>query len=79
LDYVFGIESLPFPSGAFDAVFGPLGVVAVLLLLVVAMVRGWLIPGGQHKQVVKERDEWKQIALKGLSKGEELVELVEAQ
>jgi uncharacterized ion transporter superfamily protein YfcC len=76
LDYLFTIDPLPIPSGWFDAVMGPLGAIAVLLLLVMAMVRQWLVPGGQYKQVIKERDEWKAIALRGLSKGEELVKIV---
>lgn len=70
------VDPLPIPSNWFDQVLGPYGVVVLLLVLFIAMVRGWLVSGTQHKQVLKERDEWRDVALKGLSKGEELVEIV---
>ena len=35
---------------------------AILLLLIIAIVRGWLVPKPFVDEVRKDRDEWKQVA-----------------
>ena len=39
------------------------GAVGVLVWVVLAFMRGWLVPGSVHQAVVTEKDEWKHLAL----------------
>ena len=43
------------------------GVGALLLIIVVAGINRYLVPGWLYRQILKERDEWKQLALRGSS------------
>ena len=43
------------------------GVVALLLIIVVAGIKRYWVPGWLYRQILKERDEWKQLALRGSS------------
>ena len=43
------------------------GVGALLLIIVVAGIKRYWVPGWLYRQILKERDEWKQLALRGSS------------
>ena len=43
------------------------GVGALLLIIVVAGIKRCWVPGWLYRQILKERDEWKQLALRGSS------------
>lgn len=48
-----------------DALNG-VGVIGMCVLAVAAFIRGWVVPGVWHRQIVKDRDEWRVIALRAL-------------
>jgi hypothetical protein len=41
------------------------GVIALLILILVGGHRRWWVWGWLHKETVADRDEWKQLALRG--------------
>lgn len=46
---------------------------AILLLIIFAIVRGWLVPKPFVDEVRKDRDEWKQVARGGVVQASETV------
>ena len=52
-------------------------VVGLLLLVIVAFWREWIVTGAAHRRVVVERDEWRDLVLQGLSLGEAAVSNLE--
>jgi hypothetical protein len=51
------------------------GVVAVLLTILVTGLKRMWVPGWRYQEVLKERDEWKEIALRSTNLAESLGEL----
>lgn len=50
---------------------GPFGaLVLALLALFGIIIKGWLVPGWVHRDVVRERDLYRELALKGVSAAE---------
>ena len=60
-----------------DALLGPFGLLVALLWALFGVIRGWWVPGSYYRIMKKDRDEWKDIAIKGLSVGERAVTLIE--
>lgn len=59
-----------------DAING-VGVVGMCVLIVVAYTRRWVVPGGELQDARKERDEWRDIALRSLSVTERTTDATE--
>jgi hypothetical protein len=53
------------------------GAVTILAVIVVAFLRGWVVPGSYHDKVVAERDEWKDLAVELMQTASKAVGLVE--
>lgn len=53
------------------------GVVALLMLIVVGIQRGWYVPSRYYDDIVKDRNEWKELALTGTRAAERAVTVVE--
>jgi len=49
------------------------GVPGILLALVVAFQRGWIVPQRYYDAVALERDQWKAYALKGISLADKVI------
>jgi Tfp pilus assembly protein PilX len=47
------------------------GVTGILALLVVAMLRGWIVPGYRMTELVQEREQWRTVAEMALKAVEE--------
>lgn len=43
-----------------------LGMVGLLAIAVVAFMRGWIVTGTQYQQVLKERDEFKNMVIRAV-------------
>lgn len=52
-------------------------VVSMCVFGLVAMMRGWVVPGPWHQDVRDERDEWRDIALRSLRVSERSVDASE--
>lgn len=59
-----------------DVLLGPFGLAIGLIWALVGVLRGWWVPGKLYKNMEADRDEWKEIALKGIAVGEKAVRLV---
>jgi hypothetical protein len=44
-----------------------------LLLVFIAVMRGWLVPGAQVARIEKQRDEWKTLALQAMDQNQQLL------
>ncbi len=51
------------------------GVTGLLVFALIGGFRRWWVFGWQHNEVVKERDEWKRLALHGTNLSEKTVEV----
>lgn len=47
-----------------------LGPVAILLLVIAAAVAGYIVPGPTYQEALKQRDDWRDLALKAARLGE---------
>lgn len=43
---------------------GPIGLTVFLLLVLFGGWKGWWVFGGTHRECIKEKEEWKELALK---------------
>lgn len=53
------------------------GGASVLVFVVMALIRGWLVPGHVHDDVRQDRDDWKEIALASVNGAEKAITLAE--
>lgn len=53
------------------------GVVALLVLIVFTIQRGWYVPSRYFDDLKKDRDEWKELALTGIRAAERAVGVAE--
>jgi hypothetical protein len=53
------------------------GAVAVLVWIVLGAVREWWFPAAAYRRLERDRDEWKEIALRGVKAADKAVTLVE--
>jgi len=51
-------------------------VIAVLVICLTAFLRGWVVTKREHLDVVRERDAWRAVALRGSKTGKEVVEVL---
>ena len=54
-----------------------LGAVAMLLLILIAGARGWWVFGWHYREVARERDAWREIALSTTNLAERAIERLE--
>ena len=54
------------------------GVSGLLAFALIGGFRQWWVFGWQHKQVCKERDEWKKLALEGTHLSERTIEVAKS-
>jgi hypothetical protein len=72
------VRLMPMDQQTLDALLGPLGLLAFLLVAVVWGGRkGWWVFGWVYEQKVKESDEWKSLALSGTRAAESGVRTIE--
>jgi hypothetical protein len=48
------------------------GVIGLLLAIIIGGIRKWWVFGWQYDALIKDRDEWKKLALNGASTAEEI-------
>ena len=67
-----GIPAIPTDVEPPTSVWGltPWG---LILITVLAIMRGWLVPGSQVSRVERERDEWKTLALQAMDQNQQLL------
>ena len=60
------------------------GIIGLLVLIVLGSVRQWWVPGWHYRQTLQERDEWRNLAMRGtehteksLTVAEEITKVVE--
>jgi hypothetical protein len=53
------------------------GAVGAFILFFLAVGRGWFIPGQVYRDVKRDRDDWKEIALKGTDAARRAVTVAE--
>ncbi len=53
------------------------GAIGTLAFVVLAMLKGWLVPGSVHDQLIRDRDDWKEIALASVNGTEKAISLAE--
>lgn len=51
------------------------GAPGVMALVLVALMRGWLVVGHVHRDVLLERDDWREIAMSSARGAEKAIEL----
>jgi len=56
-----------------------LGTVALLLLILIAGARNWWVFGWHYEEIARERDAWREIALRGLGVAEQLLERLQRE
>jgi len=54
-----------------------LGIVAILILILIAGARGWWVFGWHYEEVARERDAWREIALSTTNLAEKAIERLE--
>ena len=52
---------------------GGAGALAALAFIVVALIRGWLVPGMIYQDLKQERDYWRSVADRALTAAEKVV------
>ena len=53
------------------------GGATVLIFVVMSLIRGWLVPGRVHDDLMQDRNDWKEIALSSVSGAEKAIGLAE--
>jgi len=58
------------------------GTLGVIVYLIIAIMKGWIIPGREHqneiarrKELERERNDWRELALRGTSLAEGLAQV----
>ena len=59
-----------------DKVLGPGGALVLALVVIFGAIRKWWVPGWVYADVVRERDMYREMALKGVSAAEKLATVV---
>ena len=62
-----------------EQLLGPLGLTVALIFTIFAHFRGWWVRGKDYEKLEKEKDEWKDAALRGISTAERVVNIHEAE
>lgn len=52
------------------------GVIGLLVVIVTAFLRGWVVTKREYLEVVREKEAWRAIALRGSKTGKEVVEVL---
>lgn len=55
------------------------GVVAALAMVVIAVIRGWLVPGHSYRDLMEDRDFWRQAALTTTNAAEKAVSIASSR
>ena len=53
------------------------GTIGLLVVILIGGMRAWWVWGWLYREVVEEKNEWKDIALRGIISAEEAVDIVE--
>ena len=61
-----------------NLLLGPLGLTVALLVVLFAGYKGWWVWGKDYARMEKEKDEWKEAALRGTRVAERAVTIHEA-
>ena len=56
---------------------GPVGLLVALIWIVFGAIREWWFTGAAYRRIEKERDEWKQIALRSINTADKAVTYLE--
>ena len=61
-----------------NLILGPLGALVLALFALIGNFRGWWVSGPTYRDVIAEKDEWKQAALRALSGAESAAAIAES-
>lgn len=62
-----------------NSLLGPLGLLVALIWIVFGSIREWWFTGAAYRRVEKERDEWKEIALRSINATDKAVTYLEPE
>lgn len=66
-------------SELLNALLGPVGLLVALIWIVLGSLREWWFTGAAYRRIEKERDEWKDIALRSMDTADKAVTYLEPE
>jgi hypothetical protein len=64
-------------SELLSMLLGPVGLLVAMILAIMGVIRGWWVPGFWYREMVADRDEWKEMALRSINAADKAVTLAE--